>query len=247
MVGYGESLLFITDKPVEQSEFLFDSLALSKNKFRYDLFQEYKSEWLRWMVLHGNDDVCDDDFYETNKEILTVDPFSVPLDDKMYSSSMSGISKVLLNSFGSKYVYLLYSGNFSFFYDTNFDYSDYEQREQTICKLRGLCSKELFEWLIYCIKERMNNGSEISRLVCCYSGTNGIMFNGTKNVDTNWGLFDLYIDENEISNCDWIDLDIDKIEIPDNSFKYFSDEFQKRGLEFSGYNFGINFYRETKP
>jgi len=225
MVGYGESVFFITDKPIDQSEFLFDSLDISSNPSRYKLFHDYKREWIKWVRWQGNNDYGDREFYELHEEILSVYSFHTPKVDKMHLKLIETYQPSLefLSTFGDNYIYELDGGNFKLYYDITFD--NINDDELKFMSLLEECGKGLFAWLVEYIKERINNGSKVNRLLRCEGGI----------PNNHWS-------DTAILNCTWIDLDVDKIEIPDNSFKYFSDEFQKRDLEFSGYNFGINFY-----
>lgn len=229
MVGYGESMLLITDKPFEQSEFLFDTLVASKNINRNKVFQEYKNEWFRSLIWHGNYDVCDEDFYRVQREILEVRRVFVSSKELEYYAKKytNKPYQELLDILAKNQVYSLDGGHFQFLYNTKFDYSEYKLGEQKICTLRQLCSKEIVARLIEYIKERIDKGSKINKLVYCTAGL-------------------LTLLEIAEVDCKWIDMDIDTVKIPEYSAKYFNEEFNKRGVEFRGYDFGINFYKGSK-
>ena len=222
MVGYGELLLFVTDIPIVQSEFLFNSIDSLKVPKRYKLFQDYKNAWLEWMILHGNDDVDDEEFYETHNAILLIKPYSMPIHDVMNKMSMSRLPLELADIFSAKFVYCLDGGNFSFFYDTNFDYSHYEIREQKICPLREECSTELFGWLMDYMRERFDKGSKVNKLAYCYGRA--------ENLNEGYGT---------------VNIDLDSIEVPNDSYKFFHKEAMKAGVDLSESENGfiVNFYK----
>ena len=236
MVEYGESLLLITNVPVDSSKFLFNSLDLSKDPKRYKLFHDLKEAWLRWAKLSGNES-GDEEFYEiSHGKILDIQPWYTPLFDPMHLELVRNYkpSKEFLSNFGEYYVYNLDAWNIRIFYDTNSVFVHDIDVKVGYFPLIEECGKDVFSWIIDDIKERLNEGNAVNKLVHC----NGGMV-PDKYVNNSWSNTD-------ICDCIWIDLDIDKIEIPDDSFKYFYEEFKKRGVEFSGYNFGINFYKGSK-
>ena len=223
MVEYGEDLLFITDKPIEQSNFDFDSPYLLNDERRRKIFDDYKESWFAVMKWHGNDDLVEEDFYECEANrfgVMDVEPYYVPKYDSRYNTHMATMSKVLIDSFGGDYVYCLQGANFYLYYETPYEHND----KFNYGRLMNECSRELFTWILEFMRDRIDSGSKVNKLVYCYGHR--------ENLNVGFGT---------------VNLDLDSIEVPNESYKFFREEAKKQGVNLSESYAGLilNFYKSS--
>ena len=221
MVNYGQTLLFITDKPVAQSVFGFNSPYLLNNPSRRKIFNDYKESWFAVMKWHGNDDTDDEEFYEVHKEILSLWPYWIPENEINYNVTMKRLSQELINSFGADYVYEMDGGNFNLYYETPYEHND----KFNYGGLMEECSKELFAWIFEFMRDRIDGGSKVNKLVYCYGGN-------IENLNKGYITFN---------------LDLDSIEIPNDNTGFFHKEAMKVGVDLSESENGFiaNFYKSS--
>jgi len=222
MVEYGEMILFITDMPIEKHIFGWDSQYLLNNPNRKKIFDDYKESWFAVMRWHGDVD-NEEDFYESeahNGGVMSVIPYYVPKYDREYVSFMETRSKVLVDSFGGNYVYWL-DGHLSIYYRVPYEHND----EFNYGGLMNECGKELFAWILEFMRERIDSGSKVNKLVHCYASIEDLNV-GFKNID----------------------FDLDTIKVPDRSYEYICDQAKNQGVtfDFHDYGFIINFYKGSK-
>ena len=246
MVGYGNDLFFATDSSLVKKKLSLEYMLNNSDAF--------KSLWLEYIDEHRNQKVYDKTEVESKfQPAVQFKPFLLPSYDSLGINvrhrsvcefGENGVS-YLAKIAGCEYIYRM-NGWFDFFYDLKNDWrvvggsEILDNRGWTIiadeddfCEFSRIkilykyferFNKCIFECLLKFICDRFETGSKVNKII--YS------FHGTKPFSSQF----------EISN-----FDIDKIEIPNDNYKYLNKEFFERKVDFDGgNNFVYNFYKVAR-